>query len=198
MNGNIDTIFLGKLQQALDLLDEIDDMIKQNPNDQQQIDFEISDYLHLIQNKDLSDLDTESLLKNLKELRLRRASHYNFYELSKAFSNNRNKLQYTSSRANLKEIIKNTRDSLNNEYNYRILDDESLHTLCKSADSKPEKKEKVRKTKYRITEAELSRMISEGMTTSEIATVFGCNPSLIPVYKRRYGITTRKYKKRKS
>lgn len=66
MNSNIDTIFLGKLQQALDLLDEIDDMIKQNPNDQQQIDFEISDYLHLLQNKDLNDLDTESLLKNLK------------------------------------------------------------------------------------------------------------------------------------
>ena len=52
VNNDIDIIFLSKLQQALDTLDEIDDMIKDNPDNQQKIDYEISDYLHLIQNTD--------------------------------------------------------------------------------------------------------------------------------------------------
>ena len=130
MNNDIDIIFLSKLQQALDTLDEIDDMIKDNPDNQQKIDYEISDYLHLIQNTDLDKLDINKVMAALKKLRLKRASHYRFYEITKTYNVNRDKLKYTSSRANLKEIIKNTLNNLNNEYNYRILESNDLNALC--------------------------------------------------------------------
>ena len=195
MNDDIDIIFLSKLQQALNTLDEMDNMIKDNPDNQQKIDYEISDYLHLIQNTDLDKLDINKVMAALKKLRLKRASHYRFYEITKTYNANRDKLKYTSSRANLKEIIKNTLDNLNNEYNYRILESDDLNTLC-TEKTEEKKKRSPKKSKYRITEFDLRKMVDEGMSTSEIATVFGCNQSMISHYKRKYGILTRSYKRK--
>ncbi len=195
MNDDIDIIFLSKLQQVLNTLDEMDNMIKDNPDNQQKIDYEISDYLHLIQNTDLDKLDINKVMAALKKLRLKRASHYRFYEITKTYNANRDKLKYTSSRANLKEIIKNTLDNLNNEYNYRILESDDLNTLC-TEKIEEKKKRSPKKSKYRITEFDLRKMVDEGMSTSEIATVFGCNQSMISHYKRKYGISTRSYKRK--
>ena len=195
MNDDIDIIFLSKLQQVLNTLDEMDNMIKDNPDNQQKIDYEISDYLHLIQNTDLDKLDINKVMMALKKLRLKRASHYRFYEITKTYNANRDKLKYTSSRANLKEIIKNTLDNLNNEYNYRILESDDLNTLC-TEKTEEKKKRSPKKSKYRITEFDLRKMVDEGMSTSEIATVFGCNQSMISHYKRKYGISTRSYKRK--
>lgn len=195
MNDDIDIIFLSKLQQVLNTLDEMDNMIKDNPDNQQKIDYEISDYLHLIQNTDLDKLDINKVMMALKKLRLKRASHYRFYEITKTYNANRDKLKYTSSRANLKEIIKNTLDNLNNEYNYRILESDDLNTLC-TEKIEEKKKRSPKKSKYRITEFDLRKMVDEGMSTSEIATVFGCNQSMISHYKRKYGISTRSYKRK--
>ena len=195
MNDDIDIIFLSKLQQVLNTLDEMDNMIKDNPDNQQKIDYEISDYLHLIQNTDLDKLDINKVMVALKKLRLKRASHYRFYEITKTYNANRDKLKYTSSRANLKEIIKNTLDNLNNEYNYRILESDDLNTLC-TEKIEEKKKRSPKKSKYRITEFDLRKMVDEGMSTSEIATVFGCNQSMISHYKRKYGISTRSYKRK--
>lgn len=195
MNNDIDIIFLSKLQQVLNTLDEMDNMIKDNPDNQQKIDYEISDYLHLIQNTDLDKLDINKVMAALKKLRLKRASHYRFYEITKTYNANRDKLKYTSSRANLKEIIKNTLDNLNNEYNYRILESDDLNTLC-TEKIEEKKKRSPKKSKYRITEFDLRKMVDEGMSTSEIATAFGCNQSMISHYKRKYGISTRSYKRK--
>lgn len=195
MNNDIDIIFLSKLQQVLDTLDEMDNMIKDNPDNQQKIDYEISDYLHLIQNTDLDKLDINKIIMELKKLRLKRASHYRFYEITKTYNANRDRLKYTSSRANLKEIIKNTLDNLNNEYNYRILESNDLNALCNEK-IQEKKKRSPRKSKYRITEFDLRKMVNEGMSTSEIATTFGCNQSMISHYKKKYGIVTRTYKKK--
>lgn len=195
MNNDIDIMFLSKLQQVLNTLDEMDNMIKDNPDNQQKIDYEISDYLHLIQNTDLDKLDINKVMAALKKLRLKRASHYRFYEITKTYNANRDKLKYTSSRANLKEIIKNTLDNLNNEYNYRILESDDLNTLC-TEKTEEKKKRSPKKSKYRITEFDLRKMVDEGMSTSEIATVFGCNQSMISHYKRKYGISTRSYKRK--
>lgn len=195
MNDDIDIIFLSKLQQVLNTLDEMDNMIKDNPDNQQKIDYEISDYLHLIQNTDLDKLDINKVMVALKKLRLKRASHYRFYEITKTYNANRDKLKYTSSRANLKEIIKNTLDNLNNEYNYRILESDDLNTLC-TEKTEEKKKRSPKKSKYRITEFDLRKMVDEGMSTSEIATIFGCNQSMISHYKRKYGISTRSYKRK--
>lgn len=195
MNNDIDIMFLSKLQQVLNTLDEMDNMIKDNPDNQQKIDYEISDYLHLIQNTNLDKLDINKVMAALKKLRLKRASHYRFYEITKTYNANRDKLKYTSSRANLKEIIKNTLDNLNNEYNYRILESDDLNTLC-TEKTEEKKKRSPKKSKYRITEFDLRKMVDEGMSTSEIATIFGCNQSMISHYKRKYGISTRSYKRK--
>lgn len=195
MNNDIDIMFLSKLQQVLNTLDEMDNMIKDNPDNQQKIDYEISDYLHLIQNTDLDKLDINKVMAALKKLRLKRASHYRFYEITKTYNANRDKLKYTSSRANLKEIIKNTLDNLNNEYNYRILESNDLNALC-TEKIQENKKRSPKKSKYHITEFDLRKMVDEGMSTSEIATIFGCNQSMISHYKRKYGISTRSYKRK--
>ena len=48
MKMNTETLFLAKMQQAIKLLNEIDDMIDNNPEQQSNIDSELSDYFHLL------------------------------------------------------------------------------------------------------------------------------------------------------
>lgn len=78
-----DLIFLAKLQQVMTTLDELDDIAKRNPTRQQMIDYEISDYLHLLQNEDMSDEKILELSKRLKQARLTRVSLFNTSELVK-------------------------------------------------------------------------------------------------------------------
>ena len=62
MKMNTETLFLAKMQQAITLLNEIDDMIDNNPEQQSNIDSELSDYFHLLENKH-NELSDEGKLK---------------------------------------------------------------------------------------------------------------------------------------
>ena len=66
---NKENIFLCKIQNCLKLLDEIEDTIGNNPNDQSNIDYELSDYLHIIQenNQKLDDKTKIELVDKKKK-----------------------------------------------------------------------------------------------------------------------------------
>ena len=71
---NKETIFIAKIQQALTLLNEIDEIIKDNPTEQSNIDLQLSDYYHLIQEKgsEMSDSAKVKLIDRIEEIRLLR------------------------------------------------------------------------------------------------------------------------------
>ena len=103
--NNIETIFLAKIQTVINLLNEIDNIIEQNPSKQQEIDYSISDYLHMIQNEELSDKSCVEITKKLKEYRTKREQHNNVNMLANTYNQHKGKLPYKNNRELLiKEI----------------------------------------------------------------------------------------------
>lgn len=189
-----DLIFLAKLQQVMTTLDELDDIAKRNPTRQQMIDYEISDYLHLLQNEDLSDEKILELSKRLKQARLTRVSLFNTSELVKTYMNNNKVLIYSEHRHKLKDAIEEKMKNLNNNYNYRILEQEDVDSFkeCTVIESKTRKK----RGKYEITKEMLEEKFEKGMKNKEIAEELGCEQSYISVLKKKFGLGMREYKKR--
>ena len=91
---NKEKIFLAKIQLLINTFEERDDIVANNPNDQQAIDFEISDYLHLLQNEDLSDESMLEVSKKLRNARIKRNQLQNTSQLIKAYTDNKSKLAY--------------------------------------------------------------------------------------------------------
>lgn len=189
-----DLIFLAKLQLVMTTLDELDDIAKRNPTRQQMIDYEISDYLHLLQNEDLSDEKILELSKRLKQARLTRVSLFNTSELIKTYMNNNKVLIYSEHRHKLKDAIEEKMKTLNNNYNYRILEQEDVDSFkeCIVIESKVRK----RRGKYEITKEMLEERFEKGMKNKEIAEELGCEQSYISVLKKKFGLGMREYKKR--
>ena len=189
-----DLIFLAKLQLVMTTLDELDDIAKRNPTRQQMIDYEISDYLHLLQNEDLSDEKILELSKRLKQARLTRVSLFNTSELIKTYMNNNKVLIYSEHRHKLKDAIEEKMKTLNNNYNYRILEQEDVDSFkeCIVIESKVRK----RRGKYEITKEMLEEKLEKGMKNKDIAEELGCEQSYISVLKKKFGLGMREYKKR--
>ena len=189
-----DLIFLAKLQLVMTTLDELDDIAKRNPTRQQMIDYEISDYLHLLQTEDLSDEKILELGKRLKQARLVRVSLFNTSELIKTYMNNNKVLIYSEHRHKLKDAIEEKMKTLNNNYNYRILEQEDVDSFkeCIVIESKVRK----RRGKYEITKEMLEERFEKGMKNKEIAEELGCEQSYISVLKKKFGLGIREYKKR--
>lgn len=189
-----DLIFLAKLQLVMTTLDELDDIAKRNPTRQQMIDYEISDYLHLLQNEDLSDEKILELSKRLKQARLTRVSLFNTSELIKTYMNNNKVLIYSEHRHKLKDVIEEKMKTLNNNYNYRILEQEDVDSFkeCIVIEAKVRK----RRGKYEITKEMLEERFEKGMKNKEIAEELGCEQSYISVLKKKFGLGMREYKKR--
>lgn len=187
---NKEKIFLAKIQLLINTFEEIDDIVANNPNEQQAIDFEISDYLHLLQNEDLSDESMLEVSKKLRNARIKRNQLQNTSQLIKVYADNKNKLAYKNNRYCMENAIKNVVNRLNQDYNYRVLDTNDILKI------KNEKPLVVIKEKHKITKETLEEMINCGMKTNEIALALNCSPSNISHLKKNYGLGTRNYTKR--
>lgn len=192
---NRDVIFLAKLQSVISTLDEIDKMAKENPDLQKMIDYEISDYNHILQNEDLSDEQMVEIAKKLKEARLKRATVYNTFELVKTYYGNNKVLIYSHNRYKLNDAIKEKLKNLNQEYKYRILDGKTVDTLKGTTVVETNVKEQ-HVSKYIISKEELEEKLASGMKSKDIAKELGRNQSYVTMLKKKYGIGVREYKKR--
>lgn len=190
---NKETIFIAKIQQALTLLNEIDEIIKDNPTEQSNIDLQLSDYYHLIQEKgsEMSDSAKVKLIDRIEELRLLREQHNDIYLIGDYYSKNRQKLQYTNGRNQLYNELSKLLGTLHKPYNYRVLDESQINSFMTIDDKSIEIIEK----KNKISKEELERLLNEGKKSVDIAKMYGLTQQYIYVLKKKYGIKTRKYTK---
>lgn len=193
--GNDEAIFLAKIQQAITLLNEIDDTITNNPDMQKNIDWEISDYLHLIENETLSEKSKLEIDDRLKQCRIVRRQINHIQAIGKVFGDNRGKLTFKNSREILYSMIKNTVSKLDTEYNYRVLDQETINNLCKQEEIVVEEKKKTRGKQPCISKEDLQAKLDSGMKSAEIAKELGVRPEYISRLKAQYNMT-RKYNRR--
>lgn len=198
MNDNIlenkDTIFLSKIQLLFNTIEELEALAKSNPKEQQSIDYEISDYLHLIQHNDLSDDKILEITKKLKVARIKRNALNNVNDLVNVWFGNNKCFIYSDHRHKLENAIKEKLESLNCEYKFRVLDKETVESYKEATVIEC----KVRKTrgKYDITKEELEEKLASGMKNKQIAEELGCEQSYISVLKKKFGIGMREYNRR--
>lgn len=190
---NKETIFIAKIQQALTLLNEIDEIIKDNPTEQSNIDLQLSDYYHLIQEKgsEMSDSAKVKLIDHIEEIRLLREQHNDIYLIGDYYSKNRQKLQYTNGRNQLYNELSKLLGTLHKPYNYRVLDENQINSFMTIDNKSTETIEK----KNKISKEELERLVNEGKKSIDIAKMYGLTQQYICVLKKKYGIKTRKYTK---
>lgn len=191
---NNQTIFLAKIQQALTLLDEIDDIITENPTMQQNIDWEISDYLHLLENEELSEDSRLAIDTQLARCRKIRRQLCNIYAIGKVFNDNRDKLRYKNQREFLIANVKSQVNKLDSEYKYRVLDQETVNSYIKKEEIVEIPKQKL--GKKRISKEDLLEMINKGMKNKDIAAEIGLSPSALCHLKETYGIARKERKKK--
>lgn len=190
---NKETIFIAKIQQALTLLNEIDEIIKNNPTEQSNIDLQLSDYYHLIQEKgsEMNDSAKVKLIDRIEEIRLLREQHNDIYLIGDYYSKNRQKLQYTNGRNQLYNELSKLLGTLHKPYNYRVLDENQINSFMTIDNKSTETIEK----KNKLSKEELERLVNEGKKSVDIAKMYGFTQSYISVLKKKYGIKTRKYTK---
>ena len=97
----------------------IDDYFNDLPNLQSQVDEELSDLLHYIENNNLSAKECAKMIKLIKQKRLIRRGLCNDYEIKKTYSTHRNKLAVETQRPFFLMEIRKTTKKLNQQYRYR-------------------------------------------------------------------------------
>lgn len=133
-----------KIGLAVQILNEIDEMIATQPKNLQQVDYELSDYYHLIENEDLSKFDINKIVKRIKELRKLRRSLSNENALESTYVNNKQKLIGNDTRQFLMVEINKKKKDLNSQYKNRIINEETLKELLiepKKTRGRPKKEE---------------------------------------------------------
>ena len=102
-----------------EMLKDIDDYFNDLPNLQSQIDEELSDLLHYIENNNLSAKECVTMIKLIKQKRLIRRGLCNDYEIKKTYNTHRNKLAIETQRPFFLMEIRKTASKLNQQYRYR-------------------------------------------------------------------------------
>lgn len=199
-NNSKENIFLGKLELMLAKFDELDkltteinNIISTQPNNQQQIDWMLSDYYHKLEDVTTTDTEFINIGKKIQQARLIRADYTRVYEIIKSYNENKDKLFWSPlhNREEFRKAMQNAIKYLHEDYKYRILTEDDMKTF------KKQPKEKVITIKKgKITKEQLEECLASGMKGIEIAAAFGVDDSYISKLKAAYGLGTRSYRKR--
>lgn len=121
-----DKLIFEKINQAVMILDEIDEMIDTQSSEIQKVDWELSDWLHYIENNDIEEKIAFKIIQRIKELRLIRRSLSNESSIEDTYKNNSSKMMGNNTRQFLIQEIHKTINHLNCDYKNRILTDEDV------------------------------------------------------------------------
>lgn len=127
-----DKIIYEKIKQAMVILDEIDEMIKTQSIELQQVDYELSDWYHYIENNDIDENSSKKVLEEIQRLRKIRRGLQNEYEIENTYKNNSSKVMGNNTRGLLLAEINKTMNRLDCDYKNRVLTEDSINELLNS------------------------------------------------------------------
>lgn len=146
-------IIVEKIKQVINLLDEIDEMIETQSIEVQNVDLQLSDYYHLIENNELNNSASINVIKRIHDLRLLRRSLNNEHEIENIYNTHKSKLPGKETRQFLLHEIHKIVKSLGSQYKNRILTDEDVKEILNEPEEKPKKK-RGRPPKEKVNEGE--------------------------------------------
>ena len=120
---------LEKIKTIMSLLDDIEEMKKTQPTELQKVDYELSDWFHLIEHNELNEKQSSRVIKRIHELRILRRDLKNEYELEQVISIHKNKLIGTDTRQFLLTEMNKTNKLINQDYKNRVLTQEVIEKV---------------------------------------------------------------------
>lgn len=191
---NQETVFLAKIQNVINLLDEIDEIIDNNPTMQQNIDYEISDYLHIIQryNDEITTSSKVKMINDLANLRKKRIEYNSIFRIGNYYRNNINKLINKDRRQFFRNDIGQEFKKCHESYQYRVLAKEDVDKLIDSHDEQVQSVKKHRTRTPSIDKETLKEMLDKKMKQCEIAKQFNITPGRVSQLVVKYGLSKRK------
>lgn len=140
-----DELIIEKIKEAIEILDEIDNMIKTQSEELQKIDYKLSDLYHLIENNELNDEASINVIKTIHDLRKERRSLNNEHEIEIVYQNHKSKLTGNDTRQFLANEIFKVTKKLNQEYKNRVYTQEDINNIIQ-----PQKKKRGRPKKEEV------------------------------------------------
>lgn len=136
-----DGIVIQKIKQVIELIDEIDNLINTQAKTLQEIDLELSDWLHFIENNDVTEKQCVIVIKRIKELRLIRKSLHKEHAIEKTYKDNSSKMMGNNTRQMLLSEINKTISQWEKEYNNRIITDEQILEIINTSKARKKKED---------------------------------------------------------
>lgn len=132
-------------EEADSIFDEVETIARNIPNEISAIDSERSDYLHILENYELTPESRECLMKKLEDVSDRRRNALNISCLVGTWNNNKNKVNNANNRVFLRQAIKTRLSSLDLDYKFRVLSEEDVNMIIDAPPEKPIPKKRGRK-----------------------------------------------------
>lgn len=126
-----DKLIIEKVKNAIETLDEIDNMIQTQSSELQQVDYKLSDLYHLIENNELNEDASVNVIKAIHDLRKQRRSLNNEHELEVVYQTHKLKMTGTDTRQFLMAELHKVSKKLNQEYKNRVYTEEEISELVK-------------------------------------------------------------------
>lgn len=130
-----------KLNVVLQYLDDIQSLKEQHSSAMQDVDYRISDILHLIELNKIPDSCCKKVVDELKTLREIRRDLKNQNEILRTYDTHKEKLASDKSRFLFTTELNKTIKRLGCEYNNRVYTQEELDVFLKPMRGRPKKKE---------------------------------------------------------
>lgn len=123
---------LGKIKQACDLLDEVEDYVKDLDDRHSNCDMKLSDMYHLIETSDVDNWSKSELRNVTREIKsiceVRRKVKINI-ALRRVYQDNVGKLNNSANRAMLLEKLYKSDKQYNSDYVYRVYKEDEISKL---------------------------------------------------------------------
>ena len=124
-----DLLLIRKVNDIVKAMDEIDELVKTLSERRSNVDLELSDLLHIIENNDLDEFASHNVTKRIHDLRKKRRSVSNEQALLELWKQQRKDLLYSSSRDQLGKLFLDKINALEMPYKNRVLSDEDIDSL---------------------------------------------------------------------
>ena len=203
-----DLLLIRKVNDIVKAMDEIDELVKTLSERRSNIDLELSDLLHIIENNDLDEFASHNVTKRIHDLRKKRRSVSNEQALLELWKQQRKDLLYSSSRAQLGKLFLDKINALEMPYKNRVLSGEDIDGLLHqrvsyspngientSDSTKEEPVEREPKEKHKRTTGEakeqrdkqIVELYSQSVAPKEIAKQLGITVAIVrnTIYKTR-------------
>lgn len=188
---------LGKINNVLTLLDEIDTIMEELPEKQSNIELLRSDLEHLLEDKEMGSIGYKNIARELEKVRKQRRHLKKAYEISKCFKNNRGKITYKEQRPFVRQALETCFKELQTSYNYRLLNAKNIQDLLGNEKHDTTKKvtslaSVILKNGKTVTRDEVESLLNEGKNNTEIGEIYGLTASGISRLKEKLGIALRR------